>query len=237
MFVVKRFLFTGFHGRKSEIDALFGKEFVVEVVFDFVHVGSDVGQCQELVGEITAGQAQAGLGVVLLQQCFQLGFGQQAVVDGIVDLIADYQVVVAASRQAQSFFVCFQGSLLVLFFADEFGADGAGVIKTLAAFIEVQLVFVDRHDVADKDMLADAPVLDELDIGDFPAVAQSTHHHAEAGAGLAFAVAGVDHDDRVFCLIVLKCHYQSVWRLSWRRATFCYGREVRLADLARERDG
>ena len=74
---------------KLEVDAFVGEELVVEVMFDFVHVGGDVDERQQLIGKIAAGQAKAGPGQSLYDQLLQLLFAEQAVMHGVVNLVAN----------------------------------------------------------------------------------------------------------------------------------------------------
>src|SRR5688572_14888602 len=94
--------------------------------------------------------------------------------DGVTNLVANNQVVCAASGCLESFVVRFLGGLFVLLFADKVGTYVASVIEALATLIEVQLVFKQWHDVPNEHMLTNTPVLNELDEGNVPAVAQGT---------------------------------------------------------------
>lgn len=198
-------------------------------MFDFMHVGGDVHKRQEFLREVTARKAQAGFWCACFDEFFELRLVEQFVVDGVVDLIADDEIVVAARCGLQGFFVGFERRDAMLLIGDVLGAYFAGVVKALAAFIKVELVAKERHDVADEYVLADAPIFDELNERHAPTVAECTCHEAEAGAGFAFAVAGVNDHDRIFGLEVLKRHCCSIAsRCGWRVG---YGkRALRLRD-------
>ena len=164
------------------------------MVLEFGHFGGDIDVFNERFRKVPTGEAEAGLRRAFEDQIFQLLFGEQTVVDGIVDLIADNEVIVAAGGGFPGFAISFLGGLFMLVVADGDGAEIAGRIEAFATFVKIELVFEERHDVADEDVLPHTPVFDELDEGHIPAVAQRPGHQSQAGAGLTLALAGIDHD-------------------------------------------
>src|SRR5579872_5118737 len=87
-----------------------------------------------------------------------------------------------------------------------FSAYGAGVIKTFPALVKKQSFLEQWLNLLNKFVFADIPVLYELDERHLPAVAKCSSHKPDPGAGLAFALTGVNYDHRLFRLIVLKRH-------------------------------
>ncbi len=70
----------------------------------------------------------------------------------------------------------------------------------------MELIFIQGQNVTDKNMLADAPVLDELNKSHVPAVAERSGQQTDAGAGLTLALTGVNHHHSRFGFIILKSH-------------------------------
>lgn len=50
-----------------KVNAFVGEELVVKVVLDLLHFGGDVYLVEQILGEVAAGQAEAGAGVLSLE--------------------------------------------------------------------------------------------------------------------------------------------------------------------------
>lgn len=189
-----------------EVDTLVGEKFVVEVVFDFGHAGSDIDVFQKVFRKVSARQAQAGARGAVQDEFFELLFGKQTVVDGVVHFVTDDELVLATSGAFVCDVIRFFRRLFVLFGSDLRGAYVAGVVKAFAAFVKQQLVFEQRHYVTQKHVLTHAPVFYKLHERHVPAVAERAHQQTQPSTGLAFAFAGVHHYDRLFGFKVFKRH-------------------------------
>lgn len=190
-----------------EIYASVGEVLVVEVVLYFVHIGDDVGERHKFLGIVPARQTQACRRRTLRHQMPQVGFSQQAIVDRIVDFIADDELETAILGATNGLIVGLASRLSVLLRSQLLRAEVVGsLIEPLTPFVKIELIFEERLDVADENVLTDAPVLDELYEGDVPAIAKRPCQEAQSGARLAFTVTGIDDYDRVFRPVTLECH-------------------------------
>src|SRR3989344_7433236 len=115
-----------------------GQVFIVEVMAQFRHTSGYICARQKILGEVSPSQAQAGFRVFLLDKLFQIGFGDQFVMQGIINLIADHQIKLAAGGGGVGFFISLAGGFPVLCLADILIAKIAGIVKTLAALLEQQ---------------------------------------------------------------------------------------------------
>ena len=189
-----------------EIYAFVGEEFVVVVVLYLGHVAGDVDVAEELFWKVAACQAKAGFGTALRNQIFELLFGQQAVMHGVVYLVTDDELVIARCRGIEGNIVRFLRGLLVLLRRDICRRDISGVVETFAALVKQQVVFIYRHDIAYERVLADAPVFYKLHEGDFPACTEGACEQTDRGRCFALAFAFVHHYNRFFGLKIFKTH-------------------------------
>ena len=155
---------------------------------------------------MSTGEAQAGFGVFFGDEVFELLFGEETVVYGIVDLIAYDEVKLPRGRSLKCGEIGVFGRLFVLLRSDVASAEVACVVKTFAAFVKQQLVTVHRQNIAYKRVLAHAPIFDELYVGYLPAVTERAAHQPQRGRGLALPVAGIHHNYRLLRLKILKSH-------------------------------
>lgn len=126
--------------------------------------------------------------------------------NSVVEFVADDEVVLTATGGLKCLIIGFESGLFMLGLTNVLRAEVACFIESFATLKEVQLIFVELLNVAYKDMLANAPILNKLNKGYIPAVAQSTNHQAKAGTCLPFAIAGVHNNHRLFSLKILKAH-------------------------------
>lgn len=175
-------------------------------MLDFGHVSGDIYVAEQLFWKITASHAKTGFWAFVRNEFFELVYAKQTIMNGIIDLVTDYKVVVTTCGSSVGFVICFLSCLLVLVFGDVLWAEVTGFVKALATLIKMKLIFVQRHDIADKYMLTHAPVLYELNKGNIPSITERTNHEPEAGAGLTLALASVDNNNRFFGFVIFETH-------------------------------
>ena len=173
---------------------------------DLGHVRHDIYFLDQTGWEIPSAETERRFRVLLFDESFQVFNSQEPVGDRIVDLVADDELVGAVRGRFKGEVVGCPGLLCVFALRGIGGGKRAGFVEPKPAFVKIQFIFIDRHDGADKRMLADVPHLDKLYECDFPSGAERTSHEADTGAGFALALTGIDDDNRVFFGIVFKCH-------------------------------
>ncbi len=151
-----------------EVNSFVSQEFVVKVVFHLGHVGSNVYFVQKLLGEITTSQAETGFLVSFVNKIGKLRGCNQAVVDGVINLVTYDQVVLAARSGLKSNLIRLCRRRFMFVFAHAFFAELAGFIEALATFVKQQFIFKLRLDLFYKIVLGNLPIFDELYKSDPP---------------------------------------------------------------------
>lgn len=175
-------------------------------MLDFGHVGGDIYVAEKFSWKITASHAKTGFWAFVRNEFFELVDAKQTIMNGIIDLITDYKVVITTCGSSVGFVICFLSSLFVLVFGNMLWAEVTGFVKALAPLIKMKLIFVQRHNVANKYVLTYTPVFNELNKGNIPSITERTDHEPEAGAGLTLALASVDNNNGFFGFVIFETH-------------------------------
>jgi hypothetical protein len=100
-------------------------------------------------------------------------------VHGIINLIANHQIIVAGRHGFARFVIRLSGGFPVLLVADVLLAKVASLIKTTATLVKVQLILVKRLNVTKEHVLRNAPILDELDKGYLGTIAERPYQQPQ----------------------------------------------------------
>src|SRR5436305_5216495 len=166
--------------QRSIFDALLGPDALLVGVLDLAHLGDGVGQGDDLLGRIPAGDDDVGLGRPPGQPGDDLVDRNPAVLHRVGELVQDQQVVVARGQLVAGHLpgVPALGRRLVQIG----GLPGEAVAQGVPLDAEV----VGQLALARLPLAA----LAELDHADPPAASPAPAHHPEGGRRLALPVAG-----------------------------------------------
>ena len=165
----------------SKLDAFLGFDALVfEGVFDDFHFGDGVGEVDEGLGGVAAGDdgvLHGGAGLEVVEDLVQV---EVLVAQGDVEFVEQYHVVAVVLQHA-----------LGLFPGGVGGGDVAFAVLGVPGVAFAHDVVVHVGQVAEEGFFAGAErALDELHHADLHAVAKGAGEHAKTGAAFAFAGAG-----------------------------------------------